>query len=254
MAAPVGVNDLNALVAIVTARIGATEIPGTTIRVDKQTITGVLAQHTRFIPVLDAFASLAVCDKESQVVAVALRRQNPRFELIIAENGVVNPRVLTHIGGLWTILMAYPTLSTQEKELRKLEMVKSVYIHSYPKLYRRFTKRKWLEDLEYAFNDRVKNLAGTTTLVTGALEVISALVTVRKQLDLMTIWRKTVTPKRSGGNRNIFPTDPSWVKLITEMDDAIADIEQVMKNEPSCKEWAHALKGSIFLHPPSPSP
>lgn len=243
MTAPVTTDDVNTLVAIATARIGFKEIPEATVRVDTQLTTGIDDKHKRFTPVLDALATLAVCDKESQVVAIGLRREDTVFELLIAENGAVNPKVIPHIKELWAVLEVYRTLSAEEKTKKKLEMVKSVYVYSYPKLYRRFTKRKWLADLEYAFDNREKQLPGTSALVTGAKEAISALVTVRTLLDILTEWRKTVTVKRPKGDPKKFPTDAVWTNVMIEMDETTADIEAVLANKATCDEWAKAVEG-----------
>ncbi|KAL0631767.1 hypothetical protein Q9L58_009357 [Maublancomyces gigas] len=243
MAAAVTIEDVNTIVAIATSRIGFTEIPGATARVDKLLLAGVPWEYNRFIAVLDAIASLAVCDREKQVIAVGLRNDLEEFQLLFAENGVVNPKVITHIGELWKMLAAYRTLPVEGRAQKQLQIVKSVYVHSYPKLIRRFTKRRWLVDMEVAFDGEVRTLPGTVTLVRGALDVISSLVTVRELLDKLAIWRPTVTKNKPDGNSKLFPTDAEWRKLIIEMDEATADLELVMKNESTCKEWARALEG-----------
>lgn len=81
---------------------------------------------------------------ENQVVAIGLRGEVGVFELLIAENGVVNPKDISHITRLWGMLERYRTLSGDEKTQLKLEIAKIVYVyvHCYHKLYRRFTVRK----------------------------------------------------------------------------------------------------------------
>lgn len=45
---------------------------------------------------LDACTSLAVCAKETQVIAVGLRNGPDKSQHLFAENGVTNPMVITY--------------------------------------------------------------------------------------------------------------------------------------------------------------
>lgn len=247
--------EVNTLVTTTIALIGAQEIPGQTVR---KGITDVPKEQQRFIPVLEALASLAVFKKDVQVVAVSVLASESDLIFTLAENKVVPTWVMDHIRELLGMLKTYSQAADDKTKADiKLEIVKITYMHSYGKLNERF-KNRAIEILEIAFNDSINDL-GASALVTGALEVISALTTSRAMLKEMSIkWYPTVKlPNKRKGNPKFLPALEVWVNLIAEIDQVNLDLDDVLKHELECDKWADKLKGSAFLSlPPQilPSP
>lgn len=238
---------MNDLVVATTTLIGAKEIPGTTTR---KGITDVPPADRRFIPVLEALASLAVFKQEGQVVAASVLSTGTLLKFTMAENDAVAKRVMDHIRELVGSLQLYSRATAADKPAIKLDIVKNTYMHSYSKLNKRFKNRP-METLEIAFTDMHKDL-GASALVNGALEVISALTTSHVVLLGMAKWFTTIKlPQKPKGNPNMLPDDPTWINLIQQIDQVNLDMDEVLENALACGEWADKLKGSTFL---SPSP
>lgn len=239
-------DEVNKLVIETTALIGATEIPGTTKR---RPVAAIPITQPRFIPVLEAIASLAVCKGDTQVVAASVIASDSELIFTLAENDVVPDRVMNHIRELLGCLKAYSTASDEGMATIKLDILKNTYMHSYSKLNKRF-KNRAINTLEIAFADVISNL-GSSALLTGSLEVISALTTSHVMLVDMAAWFKTVKlPQKPKGNTRLLPVDQKWKDLITEIDQVNLDMEDVLKNEMKCEEWAKKLEGLYFLSPP----
>lgn len=238
-------DEVNKLVIETTALIGATEIPGTTKR---RPVAAIPITQPRFIPVLEAIASLAVCKGDTQVVAASVIASDSELIFTLAENDVVPDRVMNHIRELLGCLKAYSTASDEVMATIKLDIVKNTYMHSYSKLKKRF-KKGAINTLEIAFADVISDL-GSSALLTGSLEVISALTTSHVMFTDMAAWFETVTPKKPKGYLPKLPVDQRWKDLITEIDQVNLDMEDVLKNEMKCEEWAKKLEGLYFLSPP----
>lgn len=97
----------NTLIAMVAAHIKMTEIPGTT-RTNPNVPLLSGGDVGRFIPVLDAFASLAVSNPDRQVVAIAAQLHDPASDipttLTVAENAALTPGIPDHLNTLVEIL------------------------------------------------------------------------------------------------------------------------------------------------------
>lgn len=234
----ISIDSLNTLIAQTTEQIHHDELVGTTIR--KATID-VRPEHLHLIPVLEAIASLAVHKGEGQVIAVSVIANHNELQFTMADNKTVSDIVMNHVRELVALLKSYSSTAGDEQELEKLKFVKYAYMHSYPKLLKRF-KNRVIEKLEIAFTDAMGGYDGSA-LVAGAQEVISALTTMYQLLLSMKDWSGSVRDNRRKGRPNLFPADEVWVGLIGEMDDVAIDIEEVLGNEVKCNDWAVKLKG-----------
>lgn len=234
----ISIDSLNTLIAQTTDQIHHDELVGTTIR--KATID-VRPEHLHLIPVLEAIASLAVHQREGQVIAVSVIANHNELQFTIADNKTVTDIVMKHVRELVALLKSYSSTAGDQQNLVKLQFVKYAYMHSYPKLMKRF-KNRVIQKLEIAFTAAMANYDGSA-LVAGAREVISALATMYALLLSMKEWSEKITNNKRKGRPNLLPADKVWVGLIGEMDDVAIDIEEVLGNEVKCNDWAVALKG-----------
>lgn len=238
----------NVLAALGTARIQFTEIETERTSTIIEKINTETPQYTRYVHLLDGLASLSVSRPDGQVVAIALDKSGQVITLTIALNEDVPAELIAYVTDLITQLKAYSNLAMGDDAGRtaaKLVMMKKTYIYCDKKLYQRFTKRKWLIQLEKAFATRGTGLGAGAEV---CLELLSSLMRIRETYDVIHEWQKikTAQPKKF---EKMTPSkqvnDADWEKLILEMDGAIPDVKKLLADKASCDAWAETLKGMV---------
>lgn len=241
----------NTLVGITTARIAFNEIPDTP-RINTELVTSITGDDSRFIYVLDAFASLAISSLKGQVVAMGLQQDTGIIRITIAENKDVKAGLPQYIEKLWNALRDLS--ASTDRVASERTFFKTTYVYSFVKLYRRFNNRKWLAAFERAFEDKYRDAGPNET---KCLNIVSSLMTVRNALDLIKPLhdKKTADPKKW---KNLDPatavTDPEWDTLILEMNAGIPDVETLLLDRVPVDQWAKDLKGTPPPLPPRISP
>lgn len=177
------------------------------------------ADRKRF---LDAIASLAVCDAQSQVIAVALKEhpQTGVVVLCVAENGSVNETVVPHIKKLLSVLykMAHEYRKLEIKSditplilKYRTEFIEKVYRHSVLKHLHRYEIRWELveNDLRTTFCDRM----GIEDYKLQLLDLVCALEMVRRVHDRIA--------------KGFTVAQQEWVKITVLLDGAMADMKAI---------------------------
>lgn len=241
----------NVLTAITAARILGNEIETERTSTIIERINTETPQYTRFVRLLDALAALAVSDPDGQVVAISLQElPDDKITLTVAQNDAVPPKLITHLKALVTRLTEYSKLDVtneQGREAKKLAIMKLAYIHSDLKISRRFTKRKWLGQLEKVLDNRAEDLGDAGPL---CLELVSSLMRIKETFDYIHNWKAIKTNKPAKYDE-MTPatqvTDEDWGKLILEMDGSMPDIQCLLADKDSCDLLAEKLRGTTAL-------
>lgn len=224
----------NTLVALVTSRIVNMEL-SIAIRDNPALATAIEEPQSRFAPVLDALASLAVSDAKSQVVAMAATIKGKDITLTVSENTEVKPALRSYIQNLLARLVEISKAGEDKRPGLQLDFYKTTYSHSIQKLLKRFTKHSWLEDFESAFAGEAHDDAWNCKYV------ISALLTLKWALKDM----------RPGGKNQV--TDNQLEKIMIMISGVIPCVDYLHNMPTLCVDWADAVKSTIPHHP-TPAP
>lgn len=224
--------DPNVLVHIAAFKIGTMTLPGVArIASGITTRNGIATDEkvdldTRRI--LEALASLSVCDERLQVVAVSMQIDEgaKSVTLSFAENGLVSPRIKPHITNLWNLLEEMSKHHAGEEKIDikacQASFLGHVYPYSLPKIRKRF--KSWMPLLKAFVEAAAKN----DTNPPG--DLLPRFQAIEKSLDLV-----HSTLDKTGDQRAL-------EKLIHEMDSVLETWESI---RAECEGW---LKS--FASPP----
>lgn len=248
--APFKIKDLHpdVLVAMVTARIGLTEISATP-RTNPQ-VTAIVGSTARFIPVLDALASLGVTEQDGQIVAIAMQIDPDVTILTIAENAKTDHLNLqSHIENLFK-KMKEISQKPNEKAALERQLYIMAYIYSSRKQCNRF--KKWMPKLEAVLQNvtahGMENLKYVLSALMTSLEV---LLPLKSALDHNSQQRDV------NQHRNVEQVVEShvWDKVLKLMTGGTLVLDNLLSDETRVNQWAvDLMKGTTYPHLTSLSP
>lgn len=237
----------NTLAAITTARIAQNQDVNANERV---TINPNLGD-TRYNYFLDALSSLAVYDDKGQVVAMAIGTIDKKVSIVVSENTEVSGKLITHIEKLVGMLKNISDASGDKRTALQLEFYKATYLHSFNQLYKRFHRRRWLQefDVEFAKKDPKadKNVLKCQVVLSALLTSFTAIKAIRTEDHNENTANNN---KKLNFNTATVVKDEEWSKLIFMMSSAIPYVQHLLDNPKHCQTWADQLQGIIPYRPP----
>ena len=221
-------------------------------------VAGITENHEtniRTIPVLDALASIAVCEEKHKVYATALQldRGNRKIRLVIAGNKGVEDVVVEHLTNIWTKLR---DLSNEYAKNRggdpsagvekppdmpakigiplKVAIFREVYLFSQAKHLGRM--RKWKDDFvlfmrAFGKSFKVDELSGLTLKLQ---KTATPLLLLLKELDQL--------PQKHF-------TEAQWVKMLNYSITVNQGVQRIFSDTFFCEFLAIELKGILFSFP-----
>lgn len=232
----------NTLITMVTAHIGMTQILGTSRSNPKAPLLG--GSLERFVPVLDAFASLAVSNPDTQVVAIAAQHENNSTVLTVAENAALTPGLAEHLTALVGILKKLSTdpngRATHERALHM-----AAYLHSGRKIAKRYQKHlAWLQGFEETFiHGNEEHVPKLRLVLSALLTVYEALEPALPALKINSVWGvKTKV--------DVVMDDSLWDTALDLMKHSMDEARILIGMPELCERWAVGLQGIYFLSRP----
>jgi hypothetical protein len=206
------------------------------------------------IAFLDAIASIAVCERRKQVVAVTFQLDNKskKIHWTIAQNDNVPESVTDHIKKVWEMLRelsdakylkktgeyegGFPTLDPTISEVKEFALAEEIYKFSEKKLIARAEKwRRAFSAFARAFIQAFDK--GTLDDSTNK-ELQEDLIFVIAGLFAAFNWGKPSKSKPA-------PPIQDWNNFIELMGEITDLVDKILENPYACETWMKELKGRL---------
>lgn len=192
---------------------------------------GIKLPNKHTFPVLEAIASLCIYEPQHQVAAVAIQMNPSRrtIRLTIAGNAGVDPKVISHVQGIWEMLknLSGQYAATQQRETGKVircELVKQIYTFSWHRNQKRIDKW-WKRLREFGLNlMEAPFWADDTSGLKKCFE--DSFILLLRSIEML-----------QG------PHTDDWRRVSTMMSGATINLKKILDHEFICEIWASKMKG-----------
>lgn len=250
--------DPHQIVAMVTQAIGSTIRPGMNKRHESDDSLASWndserVKNERTFPILEAFASICIWKPKAQVIAVSLQKDDiqERMCLTVAGNRGVDPKVISHIREIWTILKELSDQYAEERNSKpdhgkwvgwtdvspdppkaigkdhKQMLTRRIYTFSMSKNRKRITK--WWKGL-YGFAHQ---------LGVGDSEAAAKFAELRRDFHIGVRMLGRVVPILEGSDK----LEQDWILVLRSMNIATICFQPLLDHKWLCELWASECKG-----------